>query len=140
MGLLPDQSPGEFAGDLVRATAVSGAVVALITGFAVGWRLGGSVLLGAATGAGNLAVLAWLTGRMRDSAVEGESNVSFWGAILALKMFALLLVTVVAVLVVGASPFGFVAGYSLFLAAIGWRALTNPEIAPRGDESSADSD
>ncbi|MFB6264483.1 MAG: ATP synthase subunit I [Bradymonadaceae bacterium] len=135
-----DGSAGEIAADVVRLTAALGAVVAGLAGLVAGWHVGASVLLGAATSVGNLLVLAKVTDRMQQSAVDGNSSMLFWGAILALKMLALMLVTVLAVLVVGASPFGFVIGYSLFLPAIGVRVTAGRGRAPEDDETTPDSD
>ncbi len=111
----------KFAEGLFAKTLVIGAAAAVLGWWAVSLHFAGSVLLGVLVSAFNMRVVGWVSRRMAQAAVQGDTDTARWSLLLVLKLFLLFVLTYVFIAIVGANVFGYIIGYSTFLLAIVWQ-------------------
>ena len=96
---------------------------------ALGWlvfsaRFAAAVLLGMMVSAFNLRVVGWVSRKMVAAAKAERTASGVWTAILLVKLFLLFALTYVFLVIVRADIFGYVLGFSAFLPAILWQAVS----------------
>lgn len=128
----------QFVRGLVWKTFFLGAALGAGTGWAVSWPFAGAVGLGTLVSGFNLRVVGWVSRKLIQAALSGDSRVPKWSFLIAVKLLILFALTYLVVIVLEADPIGYVAGYSSFLPALLWQAATvagSDEQEQRDDDS-----
>ncbi len=118
-----------FADGVFWRIIALGAVAATVLALAVSIRFGYSVALGALVSALSLRVTVIAVYRMMTDIGDGDGTqqrrTAFWGAVLVLKLAALLVVVFAVLVYLNAHAVAFVLGFKLILPAVAWQAIRN---------------
>src|SRR5690554_6058899 len=100
-----------------------GALLALITVWAVSARFGYSMALGTLTSALSLRVTAFVVAKMVKGAIDGNPGASGWAVVLAFKLALLFFAIWFCLSTLSAHAVGFILGYKVLLPALAWQAF-----------------
>ena len=124
----------DFVYGVVRRTLLLGAISAFITFFAVSASFAMAVMIGTLVSSINLRVTAWSIKKMLDAARDGAAAAA-WSMIIVSKLFVLVGVIWVLIAQVEVDAVAFVFGFSLFMPAIGWQMLSEPDSSERDSDA-----
>lgn len=114
----------KFVDALVLKTIGLGVALAALGWLVFSAHFAAAVLLGMMVSAFNLRVVGWVSRKMVAAAKAGRTASGMWSAILILKLFLLFALTYVFLVIVRADVIGYVIGFSTFLPAILWQAIS----------------
>lgn len=113
-----------FVDGMTSKTIIIGVALAAIGWWVLSGEFAAAILLGMMVSAFNLRVVAWVSRKMIAGAKKGATGTKRWSAVLLLKLFLLFVLTYVFIAVVRADVIGYIVGYSTFLLAIIWQAIS----------------
>lgn len=117
-----------------------GALLALITAWAVSARFGYSMALGTLTSALSLRVTAFVVAKMVKGAIDGNPGASGWAVVLAFKLAILFFAIWFCLSTLSAHAVGFILGYKVLLPALAWQAFRTRRDRRTSDDDADDNE
>ncbi|RAL24925.1 hypothetical protein DL240_01575 [Lujinxingia litoralis] len=117
-----------------------GALLALMTGWAVSLRFGYSMALGTLFAALSLRATAFVVRKMFNGAINGNPAARGGAVVLVFKLAANCVAIWFCLSTLGAHAVGFILGYKVLLLALGWQTFSTRKSRQQVEDNAADNE